>query len=249
MDSEHGSKEATDGQDSGGQDFGRVHQEAESVHHKGDLIRLYVDYVVSHESRPKSLAQFVSRVGMKEDRFYQFFSSLKSLEKATITTFFEITVARLEAEETFQQYTAREKLLAFYFAFFERLRSYRGYLAVLTRIDGPCGLFACLAPVNVLPIVKPLRSLFIKFVSQLIDQAQSEGEIAWRPLIPRTYPEFAWLQFLAVLKFWQSDESEGFERTDAFIEKIVTLGCDLVQPGLIESTLDLGRFVLSGRSR
>ena len=42
------------------------------------------------------------------------------------------------------------------------------------------------------------------------------------------------------------DESDEFERTDAFIEKTVTLAFDLFRAQVLDSAADLLRFLLPG---
>ena len=55
--------------------------------------------------------------------------------------------------------------------------------------------------------------------------------------------EGAWIQFLAILKFWIDDTSKSFESTDILIEKSVNTVVDLLNTKPLESLLDLGKFL------
>jgi hypothetical protein len=48
----------------------------------------------------------------------------------------------------------------------------------------------------------------------------------------------------SVLEYFLKDESQGFERTDAFIEKTVEFAFDLLRTQAIDSAADLARFLL-----
>jgi hypothetical protein len=48
------------------------------------------------------------------------------------------------------------------------------------------------------------------------------------------------------MQFNLRDDSEGYERTDEFIEKTVKLAFDLIRTQAIDSAFDLGRFLFRG---
>ena len=50
-----------------------------------------------------------------------------------------------------------------------------------------------------------------------------------------------------MVEFTLADDSSGFERTDAYIEKSVRLAFDVIGTQAVDSAFDLFRF-LSGRS-
>ena len=48
------------------------------------------------------------------------------------------------------------------------------------------------------------------------------------------------------MQFNLQDDSEGYERTDEFIEKTVKLAFELIRTQAIDSALDLGKFLFRG---
>jgi ubiquinone biosynthesis protein COQ9 len=53
-----------------------------------------------------------------------------------------------------------------------------------------------------------------------------------------------YIHFRAVIAFLLKDESQRFERTDAFIEKTVAFAFDLIRTQAIDSGIDLARFLV-----
>ena len=52
------------------------------------------------------------------------------------------------------------------------------------------------------------------------------------------------MHFRAVISFLIKDESQQFERTDAFIEKTVAFAFDVLRTQAIDSAFDLARFLV-----
>ena len=53
----------------------------------------------------------------------------------------------------------------------------------------------------------------------------------------------AWMQFCSILLYWLKDTSPDFEKTDVFIEKSLKLSFDLAESNVMESVVDLGKFM------
>ncbi|MEM0969346.1 MAG: hypothetical protein AAGJ31_08360, partial [Verrucomicrobiota bacterium] len=78
---------------------------------------------------------------------------------------------------------------------------------------------------------------------QIIQAGIDSGEIGSRGPLARLYPRSFAELFLSTIDFYLRDESKGFERTDAYIEKTSTLAFDLIGSSAIDSAVDLVRFL------
>ena len=56
-----------------------------------------------------------------------------------------------------------------------------------------------------------------------------------------------WVQALFVLGYWINDSSDRFEMTDAAIEKAVQLSFQLIGSNTVDSLLDFGKFMFTGK--
>ena len=201
-----------------------------------DKIRsAYIDFLLENGKRPASVFKFASDIGIKEEEFYDQFGSFDGLEKSIWNAFLLTTLDRLNSDKSFASFTTREKLLAFYYTFFEELKSNRSF--ILVQLENRRKL-------DILPeFLKDFRKSFQNFVEAVLKTGKANGEIASRPYLDKTYPELFWMHMGFMLFFWRDDNSAGFQNTDAAIEKSVNLAFDLIEKGAVDSAFDFAKFM------
>jgi hypothetical protein len=91
--------------------------------------------------------------------------------------------------------------------------------------------------------LKGFRLRIEDFSKQVIQQGISDKELEERKLISDRYHDGVWANTLFILNFWAKDDSPGFEKTDAAIEKSVNLMLELMGKSALDSMLDLGKFL------
>ena len=139
----------------------------------------------------------------------------------------------------FDEYSVREKLLAFFYTWIEVLKTQRSFILETTpKVQKPD-----LKPAN----LSYVRDAFKEFITELMLEAKETEEVKTRPYISDKYEDAIWVQFLFVLNFWIKDDSRGFEKTDAAIEKSVNLAFDLMGRGPLDTMLDFGKFLFQNR--
>lgn len=200
-----------------------------------DIISAYMDYVLEHGKKPASVYAFAKANNFEEAKFYDHFGSFETIEKQVFLTLFETSIAALEKSEDYQNFDARNKLLSFYYTFFENLTANRSYiihalnehkhslkgLGLLSELKKNFGVY--------------IESLDIEMIQ--IEQKQIE-EIQTKAL-----KESAWVQLLLTMKFWMDDTSASFEKTDIFIEKSVNTSFDVLNIVPLKSMIDFGKFI------
>ncbi len=200
-----------------------------------DIIGYYMDYVLTHNENPKSVYAFAKENNFDEQKFYEFFASFESLEQSIFKIFFDNAHALLEKSEDYVNFDAQNKLLSFYFTFFEILTANRSY--VTYALDGHK------SSLKSLRTLVHLKKRFVNYIEHLnikiIDLKQEQLVRLQR----RSLKESAWLQLLLTMKFWLDDTSPSFEKTDLFIEKSVKASFDLIDTTPLKSIVDLGKFL------
>ena len=204
-----------------------------------EILSQYMTWVLDHNSKPESVYRFCKELGIGESDFYQHFASVSALERGVWNGFFQHSMDMLEKDASFQQYANREKLLSFYFTFMELLNLNRSYVLYATE-EGKAGLQG-------LDQLQGLRNRVKDFAKDLIEQANEDKKLRFNKRSPELFSEGAWLQLLLIIKFWTSDESPGFEKTDVFIEKSVNTVFDLFESTPFDKVLDLGKFLWQER--
>lgn len=199
-----------------------------------DLTRAYMDFLLDKGCPPSSVYSFCKEQGIAEKLFYAHFASFAALEGKLWSNMVEETRQTLEADEDYSAYPSRQKLAAFYYTFLELALNSRSYL--LLRFPG-------VQLVNPPVYIKKFQAAFEEFIKPLLEEAKDNKEIATRGKLNNAYPGLFFAQMLFIIDFWLKDESDAFERTDALVEKSVSLAFDLVGTQVIDSALDFVRFM------
>ena len=199
------------------------------------LISLYMDYVLTHEKYPKSVYKFAKDHDFEEQDFYQFFGSFEALRNGIWTAFFENTTSLMHKNEEVSQYGSREKMLTFFFTFFEIFSANRSYvlMALAEHED-------MMKNMNQL---KGLRKNIKSFAKELIEDDNDDKKFNFLKNSESVFSEGAWIQFLFLLKFWKDDTSPNFEKTDVAIEKSVNTIFDVFDNTPLEKVFDFGKFL------
>lgn len=200
-----------------------------------DITRFYMDYVLIHDHKPKSVYAFAKDNNFDESKFYEFFSSFEALEQSIFKVFFDNTYNALEKSEDYQNFDPQNKLLSFYFTFFENLTANRSY--VVHALKGNKD------DMKYLRVLSQLKRSFNNYIERLginlIDVQQDQLQ----KIQTRGLKESAWFQLLVTMKFWLDDTSTSFEKTDIFIEKSVRASFDLINITPLKSIIDFGKFL------
>lgn len=203
------------------------------------IIDAYISYLLQHGEQPKSVYAFAKELEMEESEFYKYFSSFTSIENSIIQWLFTQTKAKLEADEVFASYGAKEKMLAFFYSWIELARNYRSYLLHLhhrTKMHTPVPRY-----------LDAVKDDFKNFAQSILAQGINNNEVADRKYLSDRYADGLWLQFGFIHQFWLKDDSKDFEKTDAAIEKSLLLTFELISKGVLDAAIDFGKFLFQNR--
>jgi AcrR family transcriptional regulator len=215
-------------------------KKAVQVDYKAKIISSYIEYVLENGHSPTSVFKFAKELKMKEEEFYNYFTSFDAIKSAVWTQLFERTLENLESQAVYKEYSGREKLLGFLFTWIEELKKNRSYLLSIYGNHK--------SPKNLLPNeVKDFKSKFKDYANEIILEGKETEEIASRPFISDRYDEALWIQVWFVFQFWIKDTSPAFEKTDAAIEKSVNLAFDLMGKSAVDTFIDFAKFLYQNK--
>jgi AcrR family transcriptional regulator len=207
---------------------------------KAKLIQEYIQYTLEHNQTPQSVYLFAKSVDLSEQEFYNHFSGLESLESEIYQTWFEDAMNKCTASSPWDDYSAREKLLAVFYTFIESLKANRSFVKFLKDRD-----FKSLPKWP--DYLNGLHTSFLEHIKPILTDGITTQEIAERKYLDGKYADGLWINFLFVLKFWIDDTSPAFEKTDAAIEKSVNLAVDLMGKSALDAALDFGKFLFQNK--
>jgi hypothetical protein len=205
---------------------------------KDNLISWYMEFVLENNHNPKSVFSFAKENNFEEADFYKFYGTFEGIEQSIFSEFFNNTIKILAKSEEYPNYDARNKLLSFYFTFFEILTANRSYVVYALKGNED------VTKLRSLKLLKDLKQDFKTYSNNIgiekIDLQQEQlGKIQ-----DKTMQESSWVQLILTMKFWLDDTSPSFDKTDIFIEKSINSRFDLLDIKPLKSLLDFGKFIL-----
>ncbi len=199
------------------------------------IVEAFTHYILKNGEAPKSVYSFCDENNWKEQDFYAHFSSFFQVESEVYYQMYTQTEGLLKKEKAFKKFDAQNKLLTFYFTFFEVLTSNRSL--VLTLISNHKN------KLDSLNVLKKVRVHFKEMVRDLDIETMELPHQMLEKFKEKGIEEAAWGQLLLIWQFWMEDTSAKFEKTDVYIEKSVKAGFDLLQTPPLNSVIDLGKFL------
>lgn len=202
---------------------------------RDSIITLYMDYVLEHDQNPKSVYAFSKLNNFEEQEFYKHFASFQAIEKGVFEAFFTNSLNALNKSEDYNIFDARNKLLSFYYTFFENLTANRSYVThILNKYKND---------LKGLKILSGLKHHYTDYINSLGIQMLDIKQEQFEKIQENTLKESAWFQLLLTIKFWLDDTSASFEKTDIYIEKSVNTTFDVLDIAPLRSVIDLGKFL------
>jgi hypothetical protein len=202
---------------------------------KEDIVSIYMDEVLEKGEKPKSVYHFAKENDFTEAEFYAFFGTLEGLEKEIFRLFLVNTLELLHKNTDYQEYDMKNKMLSFYFTFFEVLTANRSYVLQSLKIDRN--------PLRNLSQLSLLRDGFREYVAEILTDDYRIEQEKFQKFQEKGIQESAWLQLMMTIKFWIDDASPAFEKTDIFIEKSVNASFELMNVAPLNHLIDFGKFL------
>ncbi|MBU2938802.1 TetR/AcrR family transcriptional regulator [Lacinutrix sp. C3R15] len=205
-----------------------------------DIISFYMDYILENNKKPNTVYQFAKAHDITEETFYKHFASFKVLEASIFSAFYKNTLNALAKSEDYKSFDARNKLISFYYTFFENLTANRSY--VLFVLHENKNSF------KGLQMLSQLKYHFLEYIASLEIETIDVPQKQIQQIQNKALKESAWMQLLLTIKFWMEDTSASFEKTDVLIEKSVNTSFDILNITPLKSVMDLGKFLFKEKA-
>ncbi|GAB4018195.1 TetR/AcrR family transcriptional regulator [Spirosoma sp. KCTC 42546] len=216
--------------------------------------KAYTEYVLENGKQPTSVFQFVKKLKIAEADFYTEYASFDAIEADIWLTLFKEAKTTVEADETYQGYSVREKLLAFYYTWIELLKAQRSFVVYsygrmgMEQGTGSMGRkVQGFGRTNQSQVLSLFKEEFFDYARDLLAEGRESKEVEPRPFITDRYPNALWGQTLYLLDFWVRDVSKNFEKTDSAIEKSVNTAFDLIGRSPLDTLFDFAKFMYQNK--
>jgi len=203
---------------------------------KEKIIQGYIEFELLNGRSPHSVLELTKEIKIKEASFYKVFANLDKLKQAIPLLAIETTLARLDKDEQYSEFTSREKILSLYFTLFEELEHNRSYyLFKYVDLKEASSGFKDWSP-----FMDTMKGR----IDEILNEAKLTEEIKDRPYIGEHYAKGYKLVFVYLFRVWLRDDSDGFSTTDAAIEKSINLSFDMLGVSPLDALIDFGKFAL-----
>lgn len=194
------------------------------------LIDLFMSYALEVPIKEHSIYHFCKLNSIKESEFYNHFSDLEHLRGSVWNAFYTESIKLLNKDEHYADSPIQEKAVGLLYTMFELMKSNRSYvLWSLAQKE-----------LKKLQEFKDLRTQMRDFIKSALE---TEKDDRLKLLRSNSIAELFWIQFLSILKFWTTDRSPSFEKTDVLIEKSSAVFNDITQVNPLNHIVDLGKFI------
>jgi AcrR family transcriptional regulator len=202
---------------------------------KETVLNAFIDSSLEKEIFPLSVFKFCKENKIEEKTFYKHFSSLEAVKGQIWKFYYDNAMGLLEKDAAYENASPKDKLLSFYFTFFEVLLLNRSY--VLFSLSSNQSTAIKMSQLGI------MRSSFKYFAEDLIDIGNTNKKESYLQHPPKIFSEGAWIQFAFLIKFWINDASVDFEKTDQAIEKSVQTAFDVFDNTPLGTLVDFGKFL------
>ncbi|MCS6904666.1 MAG: TetR family transcriptional regulator C-terminal domain-containing protein, partial [Bacteroidia bacterium] len=128
--------------------------------------------------------------------------------------------------ELYNSYPARQKILSYFFTFFEVARTERTFISRTLHKDRIVGAYA---------------KKFKEIVLDIIQEGIATEDIQER-FYSSYYPDIVWNLHYSLLLFWINDDSENFVETEKAIEIYSKVPLEIMGPNIFDSIFETIKF-------
>lgn len=193
------------------------------------IVDLYKQLVVEDKIKKMSVFSFCKALDISEADFYKHFASLDAIGRRIWTGYADEVLAALKGSETYQSYSAREKILAYFFTFFENAVKDRTFIS---------------KTYTSFTLLRGYQRKFRAHMAEVVQEGVIADEIQSRHL-ENLYLDVLWGLHWGLIQFWLNDESEGFEDTEKAIETYLRIPLELMGQNVLDSAYEALRFTLN----
>ncbi|MGQ9863170.1 MAG: hypothetical protein ACUVRD_01620 [Bacteroidia bacterium] len=192
------------------------------------ITELYKQLIIEGDEKV-TVYGLCQRLGISEAEFYKHFSNLEAVGRKIWASYADETIENLKNSESYAQYGAREKLLAYFFTFFEVVLKDRTFIEkTYTRFG----------------LLKDYQRKFRNYTAEVVQEGIIGEEIRSRHL-ENLYVDVLWGVHWGLVRFWLQDTSEGFVDTEKAIETYTKLPLELMAPNILDTAYEALRFTFS----
>lgn len=190
------------------------------------IVEGYKEMLITGEGEINSYT-VSKKVGISEKEFFEHFTSVDDIGRHIWKGLGDSVIEALSGSENFNSFPPRQKILSYFFTFFEDAINER------TFIEHTIGESALLSQ---------YKERFKTFIGDIVQEGIAVEDIKERLSLSNYYPDLLWELHLRLIRFWLKDSSEHFVETEKAIEIYSKVPLELMGPNLLDSIFQTVKF-------
>ena len=193
------------------------------------IIEVYRNMLISGEEEinPYTLSR---KAEISEKEFFDHFSSPDEVGRKIWTNLGDSVIETLNGSELYNSYPPRQKILSYYFTFFEVALNERTFIE---------------RTYNNSKLTRAYKDKFKLFIGDIVQEGIANEDIKERLSLSNYYPEVLWDLHIKLIRFWLNDTSEKFVETEKAVEMYSRIPLELMGPNLLDSMFETVKFSVS----
>ena len=193
------------------------------------IIEVYRNLLISGETEINSYT-LSQKAEISEKEFFECFSSADDVGRRIWTNLGDAIIEALSGSELYNSYPPRQKILSYYFTFFEVALNERTFIErTFTNSK----------------LTRAYKDKFKLFIGDIVQEGIASEDIKERLSLSNYYPEVLWDLHLKLVRFWLNDSSDKFVETEKAVEMYSRIPLELMGPNLLDSMFETVKFSVS----
>jgi Tetracyclin repressor-like, C-terminal domain len=192
------------------------------------IVAAYKAMVAAGE-QPINAHTLAERADMTAEQFAQFFASADEVGRKAWSDYLAAIQAQLGKSETYQGYSARQKMIAYFFSLVETLGVDRAFIEK-TRCKED--------------LIKDYKAGYKAHMAEVVQEGLAMSDVHERFGLSKYYPDVLWLLHSRLVEFWLDDTSEDYTATERAIEIYSKLPLELMGSNVLDSLVETVRFAV-----
>ena len=193
---------------------------------ENQIIEAYKEMLIGGEGEINSFT--ISRkVGISEKEFFQFFTSADDVARKIWSNLGDQVMEVLNGSELHNSYPPRQKVLSYFFTFFEVALNERTFIERTAHCTD---------------LLKNYKENFKNYIGDIVQEGIATEDMKERLSLSNYYPNVLWELHMKLIHFWLDDTSDNFVETEKAIEIYSKVPLELMGPNLLDSLFETVKY-------
>jgi AcrR family transcriptional regulator len=212
----------------------KISQE-QKTENRRNLIRAAVDLVIEKGGGAITMREVARRAGVGDATIYNYFPTKEAVFYAYYEDHTQACIEKIKSMDSFHTFSLQEQLQTFFDVNLDLLLPDREFVDVSFKKIwlGGSGHWGRL---------KPVRSDLLAAIRDMIAAAEEVGEIP-EQVFQELMGQFFLDAYVAMVLYWLSDTSDGFQNTTFMMDRGLDLACSLLKAGVANKVFDMAVFL------